>query len=74
MLGAMVTSTLADIYGRKKVVISSVLAISAVGFANAWVQHYWMFVIMRFLIGFFHQVRINPQTAEFVWNKNAFKS
>ena len=57
MVGAMLMSTLGDMFGRKPVFLGSVLAISFVGFVTAWVESYVAFAVLRFFTGIFQQVR-----------------
>lgn len=56
MVGAMVMSMIADKIGRKPIFLGSIVAISILGFATAWVNSYIAFSILRFFIGFFQQV------------------
>ena len=57
LLGAFLLSPVVDRYGRKRVMICSILIISALEFCAAWVQHYWLFCVFKFCIGFAQQVK-----------------
>jgi len=55
MIGAILMSSLADKFGRKTVLLASVIGISFFGFVNAWATNYILFCICRFFIGIFQQ-------------------
>ena len=56
MFGAMLCSTLSDIFGRKPVFLFSQWAMVVVGVANAFVPNYVAFAVFRFFIGALQQV------------------
>jgi AAHS family 4-hydroxybenzoate transporter-like MFS transporter len=51
MLGALIFGPVADRLGRKKIMVSSVLAFGACTFATAFVQDVWWLLVLRFLTG-----------------------
>jgi MFS family permease len=56
MSGSMTFGHLADQYGRYRCIILSYLGYLPLGIALSYVQQYWLFLLLRFFIGFFIQV------------------
>ena len=70
MIGAMTMATLSDYVGRKRVMLWSVIVISILGFCVGWVKHFWLFCLLRFLIGVVQQVSgdtVYPQNQLLSW-------
>ena len=56
LLGAFVVSPVIDRFGRKRVMLFSIIIVSILEFCAAWVKHYWLFCVFKFGIGFVQQV------------------
>ena len=55
MTGSMTFGHLADRLGRLPCIMACYLGYLPLGIALAYVQHYWVFLVLRFFIGFFIQ-------------------
>ena len=51
--GAMVLGWVADNYGRRVVLLPSLAVLTIVGFATSFSPNIWVFMFLRFIIGFF---------------------
>ena len=56
MVGAMVFTWLSDYFGRKPVFLFSQWAMVVVGVINAFAPNYYVYVVLRFLVGALQQV------------------
>lgn len=56
MVGSMAYGHLADQFGRKRCIDSCYLGYIPLAIALAYVPYYWLFLVLRFFIGFFIQV------------------
>ena len=52
MFGGYVWGSMADISGRRKVIIYSLAVNGLFGLASAFAQSYWLLLLLRFLSGF----------------------
>ena len=55
-VGAMSMSTLSDKFGRKRAFMSSACAGSFLLFVTAWTNDFYLFIVLRFVVGVFQQV------------------
>ena len=55
-LGAMGMSPISDKFGRKRTFLLSACAGSFSLFVTAWVKDFYLFILLRFLVGIFQQV------------------
>ena len=53
LIGSLLIGILADIIGRKKSLLMSILGASVFFFAGAFVTNFWAYAIIRFLCGIF---------------------
>ncbi len=60
MIGGVVFGILADKYGRKRVVILTLLFSGIVSVAMFVLRTYAAFITLRFFLGFLMQVRVDP--------------
>ncbi len=51
MMGAMFLAALSDVFGRRRVVISSVFVVGATVLATAFAHHLWELIVLRFISG-----------------------
>jgi len=58
MFGAMAFTSLSDYIGRKPVFLFSQWALVVIGVANAFSTNYYVYVILRFIIGALQQVSL----------------
>jgi len=57
LVGAMSMTAVSDKFGRKRTFLFNACAGSLVLFVTAWVNDYYMFIVLRFILGIFQQVR-----------------
>ena len=55
-VGAMGMSPISDKFGRKRAFLLSACAGSFLLFVTAWTNDFYLFIVLRFLVGFFQQV------------------
>lgn len=51
IIGSVLFGLLSDRFGRKIAFLSSVINISVVALAGAFVQSLWLFIVIRFFVG-----------------------
>ena len=56
LVGAMSMTQLSDKFGRKRTFLFNACAGTLVAFVTAWVNDYYVFTALRFLVGVFQQV------------------
>ena len=57
LVGAMSMTAVSDKFGRKRTFLFNACAGSLVVFVTAWVNDYYVFIVLRFVLGIFQQVR-----------------
>ena len=55
LVGAMSMTPISDSFGRKRTFLFNTYASSLALFVTAWVNNYYLFTAMRFLLGVFQQ-------------------
>ena len=56
LIGAMSMTPVSDKFGRKRTFLFNACAGTLVAFVTAWVNDYYVFTALRFLVGVFQQV------------------
>jgi len=68
MFGAMMFGFLSDKFGRKKSLVSALVIQAVVGSATAVSPNFYVFTVLRFIVGALEQVRA-PLSMVFVYQR-----